>query len=70
MVSDSHLSTPACQTTATVSQSRRVPTLQNLEKHGVGFEEATDVFDDDLSSTVADPSHSDSEHCGINAYEH
>lgn len=35
---------------------------ENLEKHGVSFEEATDVFDDDLSSTVPDPDHSVSEH--------
>ena len=35
--------------------------LQNIEKHAISFEEATDVFDDDLSSTTADPDHSSSE---------
>lgn len=30
----------------------------NEQKHGVTFEEATDVFADDYSSTVADPDHS------------
>ena len=34
---------------------------QNLEKHGVSFEEGTDVFDDDLSLTVPDPDHSTNE---------
>jgi hypothetical protein len=33
----------------------------NLEKHGVTFEEATDVFNDELSSTTEDPDHSDAE---------
>ena len=35
--------------------------LQNIEKHAISFEEATDVFDDDLSSTITDPDHSSSE---------
>ena len=30
----------------------------NSEKHGVSFEEAAEVFADDLSSTIADPDHS------------
>ena len=30
----------------------------NEHKHGVAFEEATEVFADDYSSTVADPDHS------------
>lgn len=30
----------------------------NLRKHGVSFEEATTVFQDDLSLTGADPDHS------------
>ncbi len=30
----------------------------NLQKHNVSFEEATSVFDDMLSSTITDPSHS------------
>ena len=30
----------------------------NLEKHGVSFQEAATVFNDPLSSTVADPDHS------------
>lgn len=33
----------------------------NLAKHGVSFAEATEVFGDDLSSTVADPEHSHGE---------
>ncbi|GAB6060691.1 BrnT family toxin [Desulfonatronum parangueonense] len=32
--------------------------LSNLNKHGVSFEEATEVFGDELSSCVADPDHS------------
>ena len=32
--------------------------LSNQKKHDVSFEEATGVFDDDLSSTVLDPDHS------------
>ena len=32
---------------------------ENLDKHGVSFAEATEVFGDDLSSTVADPDHSE-----------
>ena len=30
----------------------------NEQKHGVTFQEATEVFADDYSSTVADPDHS------------
>ena len=30
----------------------------NERKHGISFEEAAEVFDDDLSSTVPDPDHS------------
>jgi hypothetical protein len=30
----------------------------NEQRHSVGFEEATEVFADDYSSTVADPDHS------------
>jgi uncharacterized DUF497 family protein len=30
----------------------------NQQKHGVTFEEATEVFADDYSSTVSDPDHS------------
>jgi uncharacterized DUF497 family protein len=30
----------------------------NESKHGVSFEEATEVFADDYSSVVADPDHS------------
>jgi uncharacterized DUF497 family protein len=30
----------------------------NQDKHGVSFEEATEVFSDDLSSAVSDPDHS------------
>lgn len=33
----------------------------NLKKHGVGFEEATTVFADPLSVTIADPEHSTEE---------
>ena len=35
--------------------------LSNQKKHGISFEEATGVFDDNLSSTVLDPDHSVSE---------
>ena len=31
---------------------------ENEEKHGVAFLEATEVFDDDHSSSVPDPDHS------------
>ena len=34
---------------------------RNLAKHGVSFYEATEVFGDDLSSTVPDPDHSEGE---------
>lgn len=33
----------------------------NLKEHGVSFDEATTVFHDTLSITIADPDHSDSE---------
>lgn len=33
----------------------------NEEKHGVSFFEATEVFDDDYSSSVRDPDYSDDE---------
>ena len=33
----------------------------NLAKHGVSFEEATTVFADPLSVTIADPAHSEDE---------
>jgi uncharacterized DUF497 family protein len=33
----------------------------NQSKHGVSFEEACTVFDDDYSSTVMDPAHSEGE---------
>ena len=36
-------------------------TKSNLEKHGVTFDEASTVFNDELSLTVADPDHSISE---------
>ena len=32
--------------------------MSNQRKHGVGFQEATTVFDDALSVTIADPDHS------------
>ena len=32
----------------------------NLKEHGVSFDEATTVFRDTLSITIADPDHSDS----------
>ena len=35
--------------------------LANLRKHGVPFEEATTVFADPLSLTIADPDHSNDE---------
>lgn len=34
----------------------------NLTKHGVSFSEASTVFEDALSRTIADPLHSDDEH--------
>lgn len=34
---------------------------RNLEKHGVSFEEAQTVFDDDLFIVFADPDHSEEE---------
>ena len=33
----------------------------NLEKHGVGFEEAATAFDDPLADTFDDPDHSERE---------
>lgn len=33
----------------------------NVRKHGVGFQEATTVFDDTLSVTIPDPDHSEDE---------
>jgi len=33
----------------------------NLSKHGVSFDEASTVFKDELSITIADPMHSDDE---------
>ncbi len=36
--------------------------LENERKHGVTFLEALGVFNDDLSSTVADPDHSEGEY--------
>ncbi len=35
--------------------------LENEERHGVGFPEASEVFDDDHSSSVPDPDHSAAE---------
>ncbi len=34
---------------------------RNLEKHGVGFQEASTVFGDPLATTIHDPDHSRSE---------
>jgi len=34
---------------------------QNVDKHGISFEEAVTAFGDPLSLTVSDPDHSDSE---------
>jgi len=34
---------------------------QNIQKHGVSFEEASTLFDDPLSITISDPLHSDLE---------
>ena len=34
---------------------------ENEDKHGVSFVEASEVFGDDHSSTVADPDHSEGE---------
>ena len=34
---------------------------RNVQKHGVGFEEATSVFADPLSITISDPDHSELE---------
>lgn len=33
----------------------------NLDKHGVSFEEASTAFGDTLSTTIADPAHSEGE---------
>lgn len=35
--------------------------MRNLSKHGVSFEEAATVFDDDLAATIPDPDHSEDE---------
>ena len=34
---------------------------QNVDKHGISFEEAVTAFGDPLSVTISDPDHSDSE---------
>lgn len=34
---------------------------KNLAKHGVSFQEASEIFSDALSSSVCDPDHSDEE---------
>jgi uncharacterized protein len=34
---------------------------ENERKHGVSFQEALEVFSDDLSSSVPDPDHSENE---------
>ena len=39
----------------------RKKALANERKHDVSFEEAAEVFADELSSTVADPDHSQEE---------
>jgi len=39
----------------------RAKAAANLRKHGVGFEEAADAFDDPLSITIPDPDHSQGE---------
>lgn len=36
--------------------------VANLDKHGVSFQEASTVFNDDLSLTARDPAHSLNEH--------
>jgi uncharacterized DUF497 family protein len=38
---------------------------ENLQKHGVSFEEATTVFGDPLSLTIDDPTHSAEEERSI-----
>jgi uncharacterized DUF497 family protein len=35
-----------------------LPWRENVRKHGVSFEEASEAFADDLSATVVDPDHS------------
>lgn len=35
---------------------------ENLRRHGVSFEEASQAFRDPLSRTIHDPDHSDEEH--------
>lgn len=35
--------------------------ISNLKKHGVGFEEATTIFNDPLIATIPDPDHSKDE---------
>ena len=34
---------------------------KNIEKHGISFFEACEVFDDDFSSAIQDPDHSNHE---------
>src|ERR1700675_625548 len=34
---------------------------RNLERHGIGFEEASTVFADTMAITISDPDHSDDE---------
>jgi uncharacterized protein len=38
-----------------------VKAAANLQKHGIGFDEAATVFGDPLSVTIPDPLHSESE---------
>lgn len=38
-----------------------IKALRNLVKHGVGFEEATTVFNDEFVATMPDPAHSGDE---------
>jgi uncharacterized protein len=35
--------------------------LSNKDKHGISFEEATEIFGDPLAITIPDPDHSDDE---------
>ena len=44
---------------------------RNVEKHGVSFDEACTAFRDDLSITIPDPLHSESdERCVLPGYSH
>lgn len=38
-----------------------VKSASNIEKHGISFEEAKTVFDDDFARLIPDPDHSDDE---------